>query len=90
MNTHSQGAVEYRESGDGQTIVFVPGSFSAGTSWRNISTPLSERYRTITTNSSAWVALCIAISRSPKLISMTLLEPTAFNLLDLSGESALN
>ena len=132
MITHPQGTFEYQESGHGQAIVFVPGSFSTGSSWRNISTPLSERYRTITTSLSgygktqerrkpggahiedemdvleavlkkvdapvhlvahsfgAWVALALAIRRIPKLLSMTLLEPTAFNLLDLSGESALN
>ena len=132
MITHPQGTVEYQEIGDGQTIVFVPGSFSTGSSWRNISTPLSERYRTITTSLSgygktqerrkpegtnmddemdvletvlkkadapvhlvahsfgAWVALALAVRRAPKLLSMTLLEPTAFNLLDLGGESALN
>ena len=132
MMTHSQATVEYQENGHGQAIVFVPGSFSAGSSWRNISTPLSERYRTITTSLSgygktheqrepggthmedemdvletvltradapvhlvahsfgAWVALALAIRRAPKLLSMTLLEPTAFNLLDLGGESALN
>ena len=38
----------------------------------------------------AWVALALAARRNPKLLSMTLLEPTAFNLLDLGGESALN
>jgi pimeloyl-ACP methyl ester carboxylesterase len=132
MLTHSQATVEYQESGQGQAIVFVPGSFSTGSSWRNISTPLSERYRTITTSLSgygktqerrkpggthmddemdvletvlnkadapvhlvahsfgAWVALALAIRRAPKLLSMTLLEPTAFNLLDSGGESALN
>lgn len=132
MMTHSQTTVEYQENGHGQAIVFVPGSFSTGSSWRNISTPLSERYRTITTSLSgygktqerrkpggthmddemdvletvlnkagapvhlvahsfgAWVALALAIRRAPKLLSITLLEPTAFNLLDLGGESALN
>lgn len=132
MITHPQGTVEYQEIGDGQTIVFVPGSFSTGSSWRNISTPLSERYRTVTTSLcgygktqerrkpggtymddemdvleavlhkadapvhlvahsfGAWVALAMAIRRAPKLLSMTLLEPTAFNLLDQGGESALN
>lgn len=38
----------------------------------------------------AWVALALAIRRTPKLLSMTLLEPTAFNLLDLGGEFVLN
>lgn len=132
MITHSQATVEYQDNGHGQAIVFVPGSFSTGSSWRNISTPLSESYRTITTSLSgygktperrkpggthmddemdvletvlnkadapvhlvahsfgAWVALALAVRRAPKLLSMTLLEPTAFNLLDLGGESALN
>ncbi|MES1977197.1 MAG: alpha/beta hydrolase [Pseudomonadota bacterium] len=132
MTTHPQATVEYQETGHGQAIVFVPGSFSTGSSWRNISTPLSERYRTITTSLSgygktqerrrpggthiedemdvleavlktagtpvhlvahsfgAWVALAFATRRNPKLLSMTLLEPTAFNLLGLGGESALN
>ena len=132
MITDPKGTVEYQEIGHGQAIVFVPGSFSTGSSWRNISTPLSERYRTITTSLlgygktqerrragdthmddemdvleavlqragapvhlvahsfGAWVALALAIRRNPKLLSMTLLEPTAFNLLDWGGESALN
>lgn len=132
MITHPHGAVEYQEIGHGQAIVFVPGSFSTGSSWRNINTPLSERYRTITTSLSgygktqerrrpggthiedemdvldavlnkadapvhlvahsfgAWVALALAIRRQPKLLSLTLLEPTAFNLLDVGGESVLN
>ena len=132
MITQAQGTVEYQESGDGQAIVFVPGSFSAGSSWRNISTPLSERYRTITTSLcgygktqerrgpegvhiedemdileavlqkaaapvhmvahsfGAWVAIALAMRRAPRLLSLTLLEPTVFNLLDLGGESALS
>lgn len=132
MITHPQGTVEYQEIGHGQTIVFVPGSFSTGSSWRNINTPLSERYRTVTTSLCGYgktqerrrpggthiddevdvleavlkradapvhliahsfgasVALALAARRNPKLLSMTLLEPTAFNLLDLGGESALN
>lgn len=132
MITDPLGSVEYQESGLGQTIVFVPGSFSTGSSWRNISAPLSERYRTITTSLcgygktqelrkpesvhmedemdvleavlnradgpahlvahsfGALVALTLAMRRTPKLLSMTLLEPTAFNLLDSGGEFSLN
>ncbi len=132
MITQSQGSVEYQESGDGIPLVFVPGSFSTGASWRNISTPLSESYRTVTTSLSgygktqerrkpggahlqdemdvleavlaqvgvpvhlvahsfgAWVALSLAMYRSPKLLSLTLLEPTAFNLLLLGDEAELN
>lgn len=132
MITPAQGAVEYQERGEGAPLVFVPGSFSTGASWRNISTPLSERYRTITTSLSgygatqerrkphgahmqdemdvleavlaqanapahlvahsfgAWVALALAMHRKPRLLSLTLLEPTAFNLLMSAGETALN
>lgn len=132
MITQTQGSVEYQESGAGTPVVFVPGSFSTGASWRNISTPLSERYRTVTTSLSgygktqerrkpggdhlqdemdvleavlaqvgapvhlvahsfgAWVALALAMYRRPRLLSLTLLEPTAFNLLLLGDEPALN
>lgn len=132
MITHARGAVEYQETGEGAPLVFVPGSFSTGASWRNISVPLSERYRTITTSLSgygktqerrtpggihmqdemdvletvlahvdapvhlvahsfgAWVALSLAIHRKPRLLSLTLLEPTVFTLLALAGETALS
>lgn len=132
MITDPQGTVEYQESGQGQAVVFVPGSFSTGASWRNISTPLSERYRIITTSLpgygktqerrgpggdhiedemdvleavltragapvhlvahsfGAWVALALAVRRAPKLLSVTLLEPTVFDLLDAGGERALS
>lgn len=132
MNTDTQYAVEYQESGNGAAILFVPGSFSAGSSWRAISTPLSERYRTITTSLSgygktqerrlpggfhiddeldvleavlqkidapthlvahsfgAWAALLLAIRRPRKMLSLTLLEPTAFQMLALCNETALN
>lgn len=132
MLTQVHGAVEYQESGDGTPLVFVPGSFSTGASWRNISTPLSARYRTITTSLSgygktqerrkpggdhlqdemdvleavltrvgapahlvahsfgAWIALALAMYRGPSLLSLTLLEPTAFSLLPLGDEQALN
>lgn len=132
MIEHPGGNIEYKESGTGTTLVFVPGSFSTGASWRNVSAPLSERYRVVTTSLSgygstqefrrsggagmqdemdileaviarantpvhvvghsfgAWVALSCAMRRRPKLLSLTLLEPTAFNLLKLAGETDLN
>ena len=132
MITHAKGTVEYQETGVGAPVVFVPGSFSTGTSWRNISTPLSKHFRTITTSLSgygktqerrrqggihmqdemdvleavlaqvnapvhlvahsfgAWVALALAMHRKPELLSLTLLEPTAFNLLATAGETALS
>jgi pimeloyl-ACP methyl ester carboxylesterase len=132
MMTQNQGVVEFQESGSGQTIVFVPGSFSTGSSWRGITASMSERYRVITTSLSgygktqerrvagsgthmademdvleavleqagtpvhlvahsfgAWVALNTAIYRHADLLSLTLLEPTAFNILGLAGESDL-
>lgn len=132
MISHPKGAIEYQEVGQGQAIVFVPGSFSAGSSWRSISTPLSQGYRTITTSLSgygkteerrgpagahiedemdvleavlkradtpvhlvahsfgAWIALALAVYRKPRLLSMTLLEPTAFKLLNFGAEPALS
>lgn len=131
MIAHAKGTVEYQETGDGIPLVFVPGSFSTGSSWRNISTPLSEHYRTITTSLSgygktqerrrqgrfymqdemdvlevvlaqakapvhvvahsfgAWVALSLAMYRKPELLSLTLLEPTAFSLLTSAGETSI-
>lgn len=132
MIAHARGAVEYQETGDGVPLVFVPGSFSTGASWRSISTPLSERYRSITTSLcgygqtqdrrahggismederdvleavllqahapahlvahsfGAWVALSLTMRRKPALLSLTLLEPTVFQLLALAGETALS
>jgi pimeloyl-ACP methyl ester carboxylesterase len=54
MITHALGNVEYQESGDGIPLLFVPGSFSTGASWRNISAPLSERHRTVATSLSGY------------------------------------
>ena len=45
MMTQRQWEVEFQESGSGETIVFVPGSFSTGASWRGIATLLADRYR---------------------------------------------
>jgi pimeloyl-ACP methyl ester carboxylesterase len=131
MIKHAKGTVEYQETGAGVSLVFVPGSFSTRTSWRNITTPLSEHYRTITTSLSgygktqerraqcgphmqdemdvleavlakanapvnlvahsfgAWVVLRLVMHRKPDLLSLTLLEPTAFNLLTSDRETSL-
>lgn len=132
MSALTPHAVEYQEAGSGQTIVFVPGSFSTGASWRAISDPLSERYRTISTSLSgygktqerrvpggdhmadqldilatvvqkaaapvhlvahsfgAWAALLLAVRRPVKVLSLTLLEPTVFEILALCQEHALH
>jgi pimeloyl-ACP methyl ester carboxylesterase len=54
MNTNTTNTVEYQESGNGEAIVFVPGSFSAGSSWRTLTALLFDRYRTITTSLSGY------------------------------------
>lgn len=132
MKTNTQYAVEYQESGSGTAIVFVPGSFSAGSSWRAIATPLTERYRTITTSLSGYgktqerrrpggdhmedeldilesvlhrvdapahvvahsygalSALLLTTRRPSKVLSLTLFEPTVFDLLSLCDETFLS
>lgn len=132
MSTESSGLVEYQEAGHGAAIVFVPGSFSTGSSWRGITTPLSRHFRTITTSLCGYgktqerrlpggnpiedemnvletvltkanapahvvahsfgglVALACAMRRPVKLLSLTLLEPTVFDLLAMCNESKLN
>ena len=124
--------VEYHESGQGEAIVFVPGSFSNGSSWRGISTAMANTYRTITTSLlgygktkerrlpgrdfmadeldaldavleqvkapvhlvahsfGALVALLYTTRRSHPVMSLSLLEPTVFDLLKLGGEAQLN
>ncbi|QDL55157.1 alpha/beta fold hydrolase [Rhodoferax aquaticus] len=54
MKIETEFDVEYQETGKGDAIVFVPGSFLTGSSWRPIASPLSERYRTITTSLSGY------------------------------------
>lgn len=50
MIDHQHGGIEYREQGRGTTIVFVPGSFSTGATWRHVTKPLADRYRIVTTS----------------------------------------
>src|SRR5262245_54815121 len=44
------GHIEYHEQGSGPTIVFVPGSWATGSSWRGVIAALSGRFRTVTTS----------------------------------------
>ncbi|MEY2781776.1 MAG: hypothetical protein RL307_1480 [Pseudomonadota bacterium] len=132
MNLTSSYPVEFNESGQGEAIVFVPGSFSNGASWRGISSALAGEYRTITTSLSgygktqerrspggdhmakeldvldsvlqrvnapvhlvahsfgAYVALLYTLRRPHSVMSLSLLEPTVFDLLRLCGETTLN
>src|SRR5665213_2166099 len=132
MITHPKGNIEYQELGSGATIIFGPGSLSTGASWRNISTPLSEQYRVVTTSLSGYggtqelrrpngaliedemdvlnavieraaskvhvvahsfgglLALFLVMQRRPDVLSLTLLEPAAFSLLEPAGEAELS
>jgi pimeloyl-ACP methyl ester carboxylesterase len=44
------GTIDYCEQGKGPTIVFVPGSWTARTTWSGIVEPLESRFRTVTTS----------------------------------------
>ncbi|MFO1111658.1 MAG: alpha/beta fold hydrolase [Bradyrhizobium sp.] len=44
------GCIDYREQGAGPTVVFVPGSWAAGSSWRGVTGALSSRFRVVTTS----------------------------------------
>ena len=44
------GRIDYREEGAGPTIVFVPGSWATGASWRGVIEALGSRFRTVTTS----------------------------------------
>lgn len=42
--------IDYDESGDGPSIVFVPGSCSTGAAWRPVISALNGRFRCVTTS----------------------------------------
>jgi pimeloyl-ACP methyl ester carboxylesterase len=42
--------IDFDESGDGPTIVFVPGSCSTGAAWRPVIAALSGGFRCVTTS----------------------------------------
>jgi pimeloyl-ACP methyl ester carboxylesterase len=42
--------IDYQESGDGPTIVLVPGSCSTGAAWRPVVAALNGRFRCVTTS----------------------------------------
>lgn len=44
------GAIEYDDSGEGPTVVLVPGSCSTGAAWRPLITQWHGRYRCVTTS----------------------------------------
>lgn len=44
------GRIDYGEEGSGRTILFVPGSWATPSAWRDVSAPLKDRYRIVTTS----------------------------------------
>lgn len=44
------GCIDYRESGEGPTIVLVPGSCSTGVAWRPVISQWRDRFRCVTTS----------------------------------------
>jgi pimeloyl-ACP methyl ester carboxylesterase len=44
------GRIDYEETGEGPTIVFVPGSCSTGAAWRPVMTALGAGFRYVTTS----------------------------------------
>ena len=44
------GSIDYEETGDGPTIVFVPGSCSTGAAWRPLIAALGDGFRCVTTS----------------------------------------
>jgi pimeloyl-ACP methyl ester carboxylesterase len=50
MIEETAGRIDYDETGEGQTIVFVPGSCSTGAAWRPVTAALPGRFRSVTTS----------------------------------------
>ena len=42
--------IEFIESGDGPTVLFLPGSFGTGAGWKPIINELGDRFRFVTTS----------------------------------------
>ena len=50
MSTEPIQRIDYEETGDGPTIVLVPGSCSTGAAWRPVVAALNGRFRCVTTS----------------------------------------
>src|SRR5580704_1228851 len=50
MIEDSRGSIDYDESGQGPTVVLVPGSCSTGAAWRPIVSRWQDRFRCVTTS----------------------------------------
>lgn len=50
MIYQTPGLIDYQETGDGPTLVLVPGSCSTGAAWRPVMSHLQSRFRCVTTS----------------------------------------
>src|SRR5262245_42646434 len=50
MIEEPRGLIDYRESGDGPTVVLVPGSCSTGAAWRPVIQAWNGQFRCVTTS----------------------------------------
>jgi pimeloyl-ACP methyl ester carboxylesterase len=54
MIADPRGHIDYAESGNGPTVVLVPGSCSTGAAWRPIASQWRDRFRCVTTSLSGY------------------------------------
>ena len=54
MIEDARGRIDYDESGDGATVVLVPGSCSTGAAWRPVIAAWKGGFRTVTTSLSGY------------------------------------
>ena len=50
MGKQRSDGIDYEETGEGPTIVLVPGSCSTGAAWRPVMAALNGRFRCVTTS----------------------------------------
>jgi pimeloyl-ACP methyl ester carboxylesterase len=50
MIEHERGRIDYDETGDGPTVVLVPGSCSTGAAWRPVVSQWNNKFRCVTTS----------------------------------------
>jgi pimeloyl-ACP methyl ester carboxylesterase len=54
MIEDARGCIDYDESGEGPTVVLVPGSCSTGAAWRSVIAAWKGAFRTVTTSLSGY------------------------------------
>ncbi len=105
MIEDKRGRIDYDESGEGPTIVLVPGSCSTGVAWRPIVSQWKDGFRCVTTSLLGYggtaerrpvhlvghsfgglTALAVAIRNKVPLLSLSMLEAPAPEILRHMGE----